>query len=98
MDSSEYQHPRPELTQWYQMPDGTTFMIIAMDDDDDSIEIQYFDGTIEEWDSELWERAELVPIDEPEDAASGPFDELDYSDQAEDERISRYDNPLDGYE
>jgi hypothetical protein len=98
MDSPEEQHPRPELEQWYQLPDGTTFMIIAMDDDDDSIELQYFDGSIEEWDSELWARADVVPIDEPEDAANGPFDEPDYADLAPEDRYTGRDNPLDNYD
>lgn len=96
MDSPEDKHARPEPAQWYQLSDGTTFMITAMDDDDDSIEIQYFDGAIEEWDSELWLRAEAVPIDEPEDV-SGPFDEPDYIDLSADEGYAVHDNPFDSF-
>jgi len=97
MDSPEDGHARPEPAQWYQLPDGTVFMITAMDDDDDSIEIQYFDGAIEEWDLDLWSRAEAVPIDEPEDA-SGPFDEPNYVELGADETYTANNNPYEGLE
>jgi len=97
MDSPEDVHARPEPGQWYQLPDGATFMITAMDDDDDSIEIQYFDGAIEEWDSDLWLRAEPVPIDEPEDI-SGPFDEPEYVELAADEEFAGHKRSFDSFD
>jgi len=69
----------PEVGLWYQLPDAQTFKIIAMDNDDETIEIQYFDGSIEEWDSDNWYRADIQAIEEPEDW-SGPFDEMEQDD------------------
>ena len=97
MDTPEEQYARPEPGQWYQLPDGTTFMITAMDDDDDSIEIQYFDGAVEELDSDLWSRAEAVAIDEPEDI-SGQFDEPEYVELAADDEYTGHHSRYDGFE
>jgi len=36
---------------------GRCFEVVALDDDDGTIEIQYFDGTVEEMDIEDWEDA-----------------------------------------
>jgi hypothetical protein len=97
MDSPDDDLARPEPGQWYQLPDGTSFMITAMDDDDDSIEIQYFDGAIEEWDAELWQRVEAVPVDEPEDI-SGPFDGPDYVELGADEEYAGHNRVFDSFE
>lgn len=97
MNSPEDEQTRPEPGQWYQLPQGTTFMITAMDEGDDSIEIQYFDGAIEEWDLELWQRMDAVAIDEPEDI-SGPFDEADYVDLAADTDFAGPGKPFDGFD
>jgi len=97
MDSPEDELARPEPGQWYQMPNATKFMVTAMDDDDDSIEIQYFDGSIEEWDAELWQRVEAVPIDEPDDI-SGPFDDPDYVQLGADEASAGHSRMFDSFE
>jgi hypothetical protein len=59
------------------------------------VEIQYFDGEVEELDLDSWYEMALEPIEPPEDW-SGPFDEIDpdelgYSDVA---RSSNKDDPL----
>ena len=46
--------PQPTIGQWYRIS-GKEFEVVAMDDDDGTIEIQYFDGTVEEMDIEDWE-------------------------------------------
>jgi hypothetical protein len=47
--------PQPTVGDWYRSPTGASFEVVAYDDDDGTIEIQYFDGTIEEWELEDWE-------------------------------------------
>src|ERR1700680_3106186 len=37
------------------MSGGAMFEVVALDDDDGPIEIQYFDGTVEEMDIEDWQ-------------------------------------------
>jgi hypothetical protein len=57
-------NPAPVVGKWYARPGGDSFEIVAFDPDDGSIEIQYFDGTIEELDVEDWTGSVDV---EPED-------------------------------
>ena len=65
--------PIPAIGDWYQAPGGTTFEIVAVDDDDGTIDIQHFDGTVEELDFDAWEDSAFVPTDPLEDY-SGSLD------------------------
>jgi hypothetical protein len=47
--------PHPSIGDWYRLNGGDSFEIVAVDDDDGTIDIQYFDGTLEEMDLEDWE-------------------------------------------
>src|SRR5512142_455084 len=47
--------PQPGIGDWYRLNSGSLFEVVAYDDDDGTIEIQYFDGTVEEMDTEDWE-------------------------------------------
>jgi hypothetical protein len=47
--------PHPSIGDWYRLRGGESFEIVAVDDDDGTIDIQYFDGTLEEMDFEDWE-------------------------------------------
>ena len=47
--------PHPAIGEWYRLTGGDSFEVVAFDDDDGTIEIQYFDGTVEEMDTEDWE-------------------------------------------
>jgi hypothetical protein len=48
--------PQPNIGGWYRQKEGgALFEVVACDDDDGTIEIQYFDGTVEEMDVEDWE-------------------------------------------
>ncbi|MGH8226718.1 MAG: DUF6763 family protein [Steroidobacteraceae bacterium] len=62
--------PRPIVGHWYRM-EGGLFEVVAIDDDDATVEIQYFDGTVEEMDLEDWEahceEHTLETADAPED-------------------------------
>jgi len=64
--------PQPGIGDWYRLKEGgALFEVVAFDDDDGTIEIQYFDGTVEEmdiddWDSQ-WEDGALETADPPED-------------------------------
>ena len=85
-------HPVPAIGKWYlDNADKQLFEIVAIDDDDETIEIQYFDGAIEELDIELWNEMELTSAAAPEDW-SGPFDDLEADDMADP------DNPLQTHE
>jgi hypothetical protein len=47
--------PLPSIGEWYRRAGGDTFEVVAYDEDDGTIEIQYFDGTVEEMDTDDWE-------------------------------------------
>ncbi|MBC7984646.1 MAG: hypothetical protein H7Y02_12415 [Candidatus Obscuribacterales bacterium] len=59
--------PAPVIGQWYRGFTGELFEVVAIDNDDDTIEIQYFDATLEELDSETWAAQGVVEADPPED-------------------------------
>ena len=40
--------PQPTVGSWYRLEGGETFEIVAIDDDEGTIEVQYFDGTVED--------------------------------------------------
>lgn len=64
----------PVVGQWYRDNEGHFFEIVASDED--TIEIQYYDGEVEELDLDVWLEMTVTPIDEP-GYGSGPFEEVD---------------------
>lgn len=70
----------PQIGDWYRnRENGARFEIVAIDDRTNSIEIQYFEGEVEELDEDIWEALNLEPIAAPEDW-SGPFDDVEPED------------------
>ncbi len=58
----------PQRGHWYKRPDlNDLFEVVAIDDDDETIEIQYFNGEIEELDRTSWEQLQLAAAAPPED-------------------------------
>jgi hypothetical protein len=60
-------NPAPVIGKWYARPGGDSFEVVAFDPDDGTIEIQYFDGTIEELDLDDWREERVEPASPPED-------------------------------
>jgi hypothetical protein len=60
-------NPAPVVGKWYARPGGDSFEIVAFDRDDGTLEIQYFDGTIEEMDIEDWGEERIERAEPPED-------------------------------
>ena len=63
--------PQPKIGDWYRVSGGELFEVVAIDDDDATIDIQHFDGTVEEMDREdwesQWEEGALEAAEAPED-------------------------------
>lgn len=59
--------PTPRIGDWYKNTIGDHFEVVAQDIDDDTLELQYYDGTVEELDTETWEYMHPEPIEPPED-------------------------------
>jgi hypothetical protein len=86
--------PVPRIGEWYRHTGGDSFEVVAFDEDDGTIEMQYFDGTVEEMDTEDWDsqwadRA-LEAAEPPEDWTGSvdvePGDDASYgSDSASDD-------------
>ena len=62
---------KPTIGNWYRIQGSESFEVVAFDEDDGTIELQYFDGTVEEMDLEDWnaekETGALEEIEAPED-------------------------------
>ncbi len=62
---------KPVVGQWYRGGTDALFEVVAIDDQDQTIEIQFFDGSVTEIDFEAWNeqlRDELLEAaDAPED-------------------------------
>ncbi len=59
--------PSPRIGNWYKSPLGDAFEVVARDDNDETLELQYYDDTIEELDRETWESMRPEPVEPPED-------------------------------
>ncbi|HEY2590434.1 MAG TPA: DUF6763 family protein [Steroidobacteraceae bacterium] len=94
---------QPTVGSWYRLEGGATFEIVAIDDDEGTIEVQYFDGTVEEMDFEDWEllceERGLASTGAPEDWSGSvdvePDEDGSRSDPNADERDMRA-SPLEG--
>jgi hypothetical protein len=60
-------NPAPVIGEWYRRPGGESFEVVAIDPDDRTIEIQYFDGTIEELELDDWVEDSIEASEPPED-------------------------------
>lgn len=69
----------PVIGEWYKMPEGTVFEVVAINEHDGTIDVQYADGTVGEYDVETWGTLELVTVAPPDDSAAA-YDDVDSSD------------------
>ncbi|MDH3514848.1 MAG: hypothetical protein OEM83_08270 [Gammaproteobacteria bacterium] len=71
---------KPVLSRWYRHLDkGQQFFVAAIDDAEGTIEIQHFDGDVEEMDFDDWRELAIEPIETPEDW-TGPMDDIERDD------------------
>jgi hypothetical protein len=71
---------RAQIDQWYQHLDkGELFRVTAYDEDTGTIEIQNFDGDLDEIDMEAWNTMPLELAEPPEDW-TGPVDDVEVDD------------------
>ncbi len=65
---------------WYlDLDGGQKFEVLVVDDVSGGIEIQYFDGNIDQIDLDAWNNMHLEPIEEPEDWTA-PLDDVEPDD------------------
>ncbi len=59
--------PYPAIGNWYQTVEGEILEVVALDKDEQSIEVQFYDGTVEEYDTDTWEEVVHRRAEPPED-------------------------------
>lgn len=70
----------PVVAQWYKHLDkGQPFQVVSIDEDEETVEIQHFDGDLEEVDLDSWYELEVETIEPPEDW-TGPIDDIEHDD------------------
>lgn len=82
----------PVIDRWYKdVENQLTFKVVAIEDADDSIEVQYLNGDIGEYDNDSWYNSTFDYIEAPEDW-SAPYEveseDLGYTDPDEHRRNS----------
>ncbi|HWW20923.1 MAG TPA: DUF6763 family protein [Steroidobacteraceae bacterium] len=79
----------PTAGQWYEnLEENESFRVLSVDEDAETVEIEYLDGDIEEIDLDTWAELDLDKIDEPEGWAGGDDeDDDDDDDDEEDEDL-----------
>jgi hypothetical protein len=87
----------PAVGQWYRNEQGAVFEVVAFEKEAGVIEIQHFDGAVEELDIDSWYSQMPKASAAPEDW-SGPFDDLladDFGDTESARHPDEWNNPLD---
>lgn len=92
----------PVISQWYKdVENDLLFKIVAIEESDDTIEVQYHNGDIGEYDSDSWYNSTFDFVEAPEDW-SAPYgnieaDDLGYSDP-DTHQLADTDSPLKDYQ
>ena len=85
----------PTIGKWFRRPNGTLLEVVAVDEDDGTIEIQLFDGTIDEIEIDAWRDQLLLEVAAPEDwSGSVDMDPDDFVDAKSEEMPRGYHKPL----
>jgi hypothetical protein len=87
--------PSPIVGDWYRRTNGSLFEVVAIDRDDGTVEIQHFDGTLEEFDLEAWDEQEFEEAQPPEDwTGSVDVEPEDYESEREVTATAIWTDPL----
>jgi len=85
----------PLIGQWFRAPSGLLFEVVAIDEDDSTVEIQQFDGTIDEVDIQSWADLLLTEVSAPEDwSGSVDMDPEDFLGTNSNDMPNGYHDPL----
>jgi len=85
----------PGIGNWFRRPNGTLFEVVALDEEDGTVEIQQFDGTIGEVEIENWPQLLLVEVSAPEDwSGSVDMDPEDFVGKKDGDMPNGFHDPL----
>ena len=86
----------PVVGQWYRNVRNDVLEVVAIDQDDDTVELQHYDGTVEEVELEAWSELIIEAVSPPEDwSGSMDMEREDYGVDREDLPTAGWHNPLD---
>ena len=86
----------PVIGHWFRRPNGTLFEVVALDEQAETVEIQQFDGTIDELEFENWTELLLVEVSAPEDwSGSVDMDPEDFVGHKDNSLPRGFQDPLD---
>jgi hypothetical protein len=89
----------PRIGDWYQAINGDRFEIVALDEEEATLEIQHYDGAVEELDFDSWNEMEVSNIEQPEDwSGSLDIEREDYGVDLELTAPNDHINPVDDLE
>ena len=81
----------PIVGNWYRnLEDQRDFEVVALDESTQTVEIQYFEGEVEELDMDGWYDL-VLEAREPPDDWSGPFDDLEPDDLGYTDTLNSHD-------
>lgn len=81
---------------WYRVGEDPPFEVVAVDADQETIEIQYYDGTVEEVEFEHWVQLSPQPSPPPEDwNGAMDLEKEDYGLDPDRLNVEAWENPLD---
>ena len=87
--------PSPVVGDWYRRMDGAQFEVVAIDRDDGTVEVQHFDGTVEEIDLESWDEQQFEEGKPPEDwSGSVDIEPEDYESERDTTSMGAWADPL----
>ncbi|MET0007664.1 MAG: DUF6763 family protein [Candidatus Thiodiazotropha sp. 6PLUC4] len=91
--------PVIRIGSWFKTVNGDQFEVVAHDLDEGVIEVQFYDGTVEEYDLDDLEELEVKPIAPPEDwAGSYDLSKDDYGVDLDQPAGDNHANPFDNLE
>jgi len=86
---------QPVVGNWYKRPGRAIFEVVAVDDAARTVELQFYDGTVDELDREAWDTAFLQDIEPPEDYSGSMDLQADDYEAKENEAVHQHwDDPL----
>ena len=86
----------PKIGAWFRRPNGSLFEVVAVDEANTTVEIQFFDGTISEVDLENWPELLITEASAPEDwSGSVDMDPEDFVGENNGDMPTGYHDPLD---
>ena len=91
----------PIIGNWYcHLDKGQRFRVVAIDEKTETVEVQNFDGNLDEYEMENWYQLEIEPREAPENWSGaldiGNVDDLGTN--VTDTKSSDWDEPLDVFE